>query len=162
MRPVGACLVAVVVIFGPVGCSSDDPGAGSGPGPTADGAADIADGAPADAAIADAALGDAAPPDGGPPDAGPLPDAAIEQCGRIRCDCTFDGIQLFGRVRYVDSFPDIQVRISSFPDLRVREGSFADECGEWEIVNSFPDFTVEIVDAFEDFQIAYSAFPGIP
>lgn len=44
----------------------------------------------------------------------------------------------------------------------MREGSFADECGEWEIVDSFPDFTVEIVDAFEDFEIEYSAFPGIP
>jgi hypothetical protein len=102
-------------------------------------------------------------PDAAPlPDGAPAPDAAVEMCGRIRCDCTFNGITLFGRVQYVTNFADITVRETPFPDLRVREGAFADTCGEWEIVESFPDFTVEIVTSFEDFGIEYSAFPGIP
>ena len=91
-----------------------------------------------------------------------ISDAAVAMCGRIRCDCTFNGVQLFGKVQYVKDLPDIQVRESAFPDLRVREGAFADSCGEWEIVDAFPDFTVEIVTAFEDFEIEYSNFPGIP
>jgi hypothetical protein len=96
------------------------------------------------------------------PDAAPLPDAMVGDCGRIQCDCTFNGIPLFGRVQYVESFPQITVRVTPFPDLRVREGSFADTCGEWEIVDSFPNFTVQIVTSFEDFGIEYSSFPGIP
>jgi hypothetical protein len=159
MRPVAAPLLVVIAAWAAGGCSSEDPDPDSGPGQVADGAPQVSDGAPAEA---DGAVSDAAPPDGGPPDAGPLPDAAIEKCGRIRCDCTFEGIPLFGEVEYVDAFADFQVRVTSFPDLLVREGSFADECGEWEIVDGFADFTVEIVDAFEDFSIEYSAFPGIP
>lgn len=112
-------------------------------------------------AVADAMEGTSA--DAAPlPDAAPAPDAAVEQCGRILCDCTFNGIALFGRVQYVTSFADMTVRETPFPDLNVREGSFADSCGEWEIVTSFPDFTVEIVTSFEDFGIEYSSFPGIP
>ena len=163
MRSVAASLLVVIAAWAAGGCSSDDPDPDSGPGQVPDGAPQGSDGAPADAAAADGAVGDAAPPDGGPPDAGPLPDAAVGQCGAIRCDCTFNGITLFGQVEYVDSFADIQVSISSlFPDLRVREGGFADECGEWEIVDAFADFTVEIVDNFADFEIEYSDFPGIP
>jgi hypothetical protein len=88
----------------------------------------------------------------------------VPNCGRIQCDCTFEGVLLFGRVQYVDenNSPMIRVRESPFPDLLVREGPFPDECGEWEIVDAFPDFTVAIVDAFEDFGIEYSEFPGIP
>lgn len=161
---VGAYLLVMVVFAGAGGCSSDDTEPDAGSGTNADGAVDVADGAPADdaAVIADAAAGDAGLPDGGLPDAGPLPDAAIEMCGRIRCDCTLNGIPLFGEVQYVDNFADFQVSVSPFPDLQVLEGPFADQCGEWDIVDSFPDFTVEIVDAFEDFSIAYSNFPGIP
>ena len=161
---VGACLLVVVAAWTAGGCT-DDPDGPPDAAPVADGAPGAADAARADDAAppADAAAGeDASLADGGPPDAGPLPDAAIEMCGRIRCDCTLNGIPLFGQVEYVDNFADFQVRVESFPDLLVREGNFADECGEWEIVDNFPDFTVELVDAFEDFSIEYSDFPGIP
>jgi hypothetical protein len=143
-----------------VACSSDDTGGGadSDAGGNPDGSAADAtagdDAAPSDGAVADAAV---------LPDAASQPDAAVADCGRIQCDCTFKGIPLFGEVQYVTGgFPDVRVRVTPFPDLRVREGSFADSCGEWEIVDNFPDFTVEIVTSFEDFGIEYSPFPGIP
>jgi hypothetical protein len=94
------------------------------------------------------------------------PDAPLNveplQCGRIKCDCTYKGKKLWGKVEYVTSFPDFKVKVSSFPDLNVQETSFASRCGQWERVTSFGDFKVQIVDTFEDFDIAYSSFPGIP
>lgn len=93
------------------------------------------------------------------------PDTGLDepaQCGRIKCDCTYKGQKLWGKVQYVDTFPDFKVRVSSFPDLNVSETSFPSRCGEWQRVTAFPDFKVQIVDAFEDFAIAYSSFPGIP
>jgi hypothetical protein len=89
-------------------------------------------------------------------------DAGPAQCGRIKCDCTFNGIKLWGKVQYVDYFPDVTVKVSAFPDLNVEEAYFATKCGQWQIVTAFPDFTVQKVTMFEDFDIAYSPFPGIP
>ena len=159
-RAASACLILAAIF---AACSSDDTtgdpgGSDSDAGASPDASAPVADAAGDDAPASDAAVADAAPP----PDSAPPPDAASEDCGRIECDCTFNGIPLFGRVQYVTNFADITVRETPFPDLRVREGSFADSCGEWEIVDSFPDFTVEVVTSFEDFGIEYSAFPGIP
>ena len=80
-------------------------------------------------------------------------------------DCTFKGHKLYGRIQFVDSFPDIKVQIvDSFPDLEVKiVDSFPDKCGEWQIVNSFPDLKVQIVDSFADLKIKYvESFPGIP
>jgi hypothetical protein len=89
-------------------------------------------------------------------------DAGPAQCGRIKCDCTFNGVKLWGKVQYVDFFPDFTVKVSPFPDLNVEETYFATKCGQWQIVTAFPDFTVQKVTMFEDFDIAYSPFPGIP
>jgi hypothetical protein len=147
-------LIAAIFL---VACSSEDT--------TEDAGSRVFDAAAspdARAPLADAMEGDDADAAPLPDAAAPTPDAAVEMCGRIRCDCTFNGIALFGRVQYVTNFADITVSETPFPDLRVREGSFADTCGEWEIVDNFPDFTVEIVTSFEDFGIEYSAFPGIP
>jgi hypothetical protein len=150
-RTVAAHLILAALF---VACSSDDT--------TADGGADSDAAANPDAsAVNDAAASDGAVADAALPDAAPR-DAEVEDCGRIKCDCTFDGIPLFGRVRYVTDFPDITVRETPFPDLRVREGPFADSCGEWEIVENFEDIRVEVVTSLEDFGIEYSDFPGIP
>jgi len=158
-RAAPACLILAVIF---AACSSDDTtgdqGSDSDAGGNSDASGTVADAAGDDAAPSDGAVADAAPL----PDSAPPPDATSQDCGRIECDCTFKGIPLFGRVQYVTSFPDITVRETPFPDLRVREGSFADNCGEWEIVESSPDFRVQIVKAFEDFGIEYSSFPGIP
>lgn len=77
----------------------------------------------------------------------------------------YNGIRLAGRVRAVDSFPDIKVKIvRSFPDLRVKTvDAFADDIGEWEFVEHGEDFTVEFVDSFPDITIQFvDSFPGLP
>lgn len=82
----------------------------------------------------------------------------------VEKDCTFRGKKLYGRVKFVDSFPDIKVKIvQAFPDLKVKKvHAFADSCGEWQIVTSFPDLKVQIVDSFPDITIQYvDAFPGL-
>ena len=78
--------------------------------------------------------------------------------------CTWNGIPLYGKVKVVNSFPDILVEVvNSFPDLKVKKvNSFADSCGEWTFVESFPDFTVKFVNSFPDIKIKYvNSFPGI-
>ncbi len=85
--------------------------------------------------------------------------------GDVSSDCTYNGINLWGDVEVVDSFPDITVQVvSSFPDLNVEYvTSFPDDCGEWQIVDSFPDFTIQYVDSFPDIQIEIvTSFPGLP
>ena len=80
-------------------------------------------------------------------------------------NCTFNGFPLYGKVKIVESFPDIKVQIvDSFPDLKVRlVNSFPDDCGKWQIVESFPDVKVKIVDSFPDLKIKFvESFPGKP
>jgi hypothetical protein len=85
--------------------------------------------------------------------------------GSIGTDCTFRGKKLYGKVKVVDSFPDIRVKaVSSFPDLKVKKvTSFANSCGEWQMVDSFPDVKIQFVDSFPDIEIAWvDSFPGLP
>jgi hypothetical protein len=80
-------------------------------------------------------------------------------------ECKLNGIQLFGKIQFVDSFPDLTVQVvESFPDLKVKiVNSFPDDCGEWQIVDSFPDLKVKIVESFADIKIKFvESFPGIP
>ena len=80
-------------------------------------------------------------------------------------ECSFNGLVLYGKIQFVESFPDITVQIDeSFPDLKVKiVESFPDECGEWQIVNSFPDIKIKIVESFGDIKIKFvESFPGIP
>ena len=80
-------------------------------------------------------------------------------------ECTFNGIQLYGKIQFVESFPDLTVQVvESFPDLKVKiVESFQDDCGEWQIVDSFPDVKVKIVESFADIKIKFvESFPGIP
>ena len=84
--------------------------------------------------------------------------------GNVDSTCSFKGIPLKGKVKVVDSFPDIRVKtVKSFPDLKVKQvKSFADDCGEWQFVDSFPDFKIQYVESFPDFEIAMvDAFPGV-
>lgn len=79
-------------------------------------------------------------------------------------DCMFRGIPLYGKVKVVESNADFKVKIvSSFPDLEVKiVDSFPDKCGEWQFVDSFPDFTIQFVESFPDFTIKYvESFPGV-
>ena len=80
-------------------------------------------------------------------------------------DCSFNGYKLYGKIQFVDSFPDIKVEVvDSFADLEVKiVKSFPDHCGEWQIVDSFPDIKVQIVKSFGDIKIKFvGSFPGIP
>jgi len=41
--------------------------------------------------------------------------------------------------------------------------SFPDQCGEWQEVDSFPDFTIQVVDTFGNIRVEFvDAFPGAP
>jgi hypothetical protein len=80
-------------------------------------------------------------------------------------DCSFNEMKLYGKIQFVESFPDLTVQVvESFPDLKVKiVDSFADTCGEWEIVDSFPDIKIKIVESFADIKIKFvESFPGIP
>ncbi|MGE8668098.1 MAG: hypothetical protein ACN6PM_10245 [Achromobacter mucicolens] len=82
-----------------------------------------------------------------------------------KANCTYKGIPLYGKVKIVSSFPDIEVKVANaFPDLRVQKvSSFPDRCGRWQIVDNFPDFTVRLVDSFGDLSIKWvDHFPGVP
>ena len=78
--------------------------------------------------------------------------------------CEIKGHKLYGKIQFVESFPDITVEVvERFEDLRVEiVENFANECGEWEIVASFPDLKVKIVENFADIKIKFvESYPGI-
>ncbi len=79
-------------------------------------------------------------------------------------DCTWNGYPLYGKVKFVESFPDIKIQVvSSFPDIKVKfVESFPDDCGKWKIVESFPDVKVKIVESFPDVKVQFvESFPGV-
>lgn len=81
----------------------------------------------------------------------------------ISDSCTFKQFQLYGNIKFVESFPDVKIQIvNSFPDLKVKiVDNFPNECGEWKIVESFPDLKVQIVESFPDFTVEFvESFPG--
>ena len=76
----------------------------------------------------------------------------------------YKNIKLCGKVKIVDSFPDIKVKVvDSFPDLKVKVvQSFPNNIGEWQFVEYGEDFRVQFVDSFPDIKIKYvSSFPGV-
>ncbi len=79
-------------------------------------------------------------------------------------DCEYEGIKLYGEVKFVDAFPDIKIKfVESFSDINVQfVESFPNSCGKWKIVDAFPDFTVKVVDAFPDVKVKLvKSFPGM-
>ena len=86
----------------------------------------------------------------------------VEDTDRSKCTCR--DIKLYGKVKMVESFPDLKVKITdSFPDLKVKAvGSLPDDCGEWQFVESFPDFTIKYVESHPDIKIKFvESFPGM-
>ncbi len=84
---------------------------------------------------------------------------------KIASDCTWNGFKLYGKIQFVEHFPDIKIQIvEHFPDLKVKiVEHFPDACGKWQIVEHFPDLKVQIVEHFPDIKIKYvEHFPGIP
>jgi len=74
-------------------------------------------------------------------------------------ECKCKNIPLFGCVKVVNSqHADFRVRVvdSQHADLRVKTVSSSPRsCGEWQFVDSHPDFTVRFVDSHADFTIRY-------
>ncbi len=98
------------------------------------------------------------------PEASLLAELSDVSDKKVSKDCTYKGKVLKGKVKVVSSFPDFKVKIvESFPDLKVKSvSSFPDRCGEWQFVESFPDFTVQFVESFPDFTIKFvESFPGV-
>ncbi|MCK5871198.1 MAG: hypothetical protein KAG26_00105 [Methylococcales bacterium] len=78
--------------------------------------------------------------------------------------CSINGVKLYGKVQFVNSFSDIKIQyVSSFPDMKVKMvKAFPRNCGEWQPVESFPDFKVQIVTSFPNLTIKkVMAFPGM-
>ena len=78
--------------------------------------------------------------------------------------CEWKGHKLYGKVQFVNSFPDIKIKyVTSFPDIKVKfVSSFPDDCGEWQEVTSFPDLKVQVVNSFPDLKVQkVSSFPGM-
>ena len=89
----------------------------------------------------------------------------IQHDDLVDVDCKWNGISLHGKIKFVESFPDIKVQVvESFPDLKVKlVTSFPDDCGEWQIVESFPEIKVQIVESFPDIKVKFvESFPGVP
>ena len=90
----------------------------------------------------------------------PLPDNP-----KITDDCTWNGLKLYGKIKFVESFPDIKIKfVESFPDIKVKfVESFPDKCGQWKVVESFPDLRVQVVESFPDIKVKIvESFPGLP
>jgi len=71
--------------------------------------------------------------------------------------------QLYGKIKYVENFPDVTVKIvENFPDLKVKVvENFADKPGLWKIVQNFPDYKVKVVENFPDIKVKFvENFPG--
>ena len=88
-----------------------------------------------------------------------------QAASKVDSNCRYKGIPLYGKVKVVQYNANLKIKkVSSFPDLNVQVvKSFPDQCGKWQWVTAFPDFTVQFVDAFPDINIKMvNAFPGRP
>ncbi len=100
------------------------------------------------------------------------PDNVNKQCldagtvsdePEITDDCHWKGLPLYGKIKFVESFPDVKIKfVQSFPDIKVKfVTSFLDKCGEWQVVESFPDLKVQVVESFPDIKVKIvESFPG--
>jgi hypothetical protein len=95
----------------------------------------------------------------------PVGQQQLVPYGAVSKDGYFKGIRLAGKVKVVKNFGDIKVQVvKNFPDLKVKKVSnFPNKIGEWQFVDSFPDFTIQFVEAFPDIKVQFvEAFPGLP
>lgn len=82
-------------------------------------------------------------------------------------NCLFKGKKLYGKIQFVEfeNQADVTVQIvNSFPDLKVKfVENFADQCGEWQIVESNASLKVFITQINADIRIQpVENFPGLP
>lgn len=82
----------------------------------------------------------------------------------INGECQFNGINLWGKVQFVEHFPDIKVQfVEHFPDIKVKYVEhFPDRCGLWQVTEHFPDFKIQVVQHFPDIKVkVVDHFPGM-
>jgi hypothetical protein len=87
----------------------------------------------------------------------------IEVCNKAIARGKQNKCQLYGKIKWVTSFPDVKVKVvNSFPDIKVKlVTSFPSSPGKWQIVNSFPDYKVQQVTSFPDYKFKFiTSFPG--
>ncbi|VAW41714.1 hypothetical protein MNBD_GAMMA01-685 [hydrothermal vent metagenome] len=97
-------------------------------------------------------------------DVQPESDSNVTSVASSTPECRKKGINLHGKVQFVDSFPDLTIQyVSSFPEIKVEfVSSFPVNCGQWQKVDSFPDFKVQVVSSFADLKVKkVSSFPGM-
>ncbi|GJQ43689.1 MAG: hypothetical protein JETCAE03_31870 [Ignavibacteriaceae bacterium] len=81
-----------------------------------------------------------------------------------RRTCTYDGKKLYGKVQFVEDFPDITIQVvEDLPDIDVRMvENFPSKCGEWQLVEHFPNLRVKIVEHNADIKVRFvKHFPGL-
>ncbi|EDP95875.1 hypothetical protein U8527_12160 [Kordia algicida OT-1] len=81
-------------------------------------------------------------------------------------DCEFEGKKLYGKIRFVESASNADVKIkivNSFPDIKVKlVENFADDCGEWQVVEYGEDLKVYVAESFADIKVKFvTSFPGM-
>ena len=79
-------------------------------------------------------------------------------------NCTFHGIPLKGKVKIVTSFADFNVKeVENYQDISIKVvDNYPDDCGEWQFVDSYPDFTIKFVESYPDVTIKFvNNYPGI-
>jgi hypothetical protein len=82
----------------------------------------------------------------------------------VKGDCTFEGMNLWGKIQFVDHFPDIKIQfVDHFPDIKVKYvDHFPDRCGLWQVVEHFPDIKIQVVEHFPDIKVqVVDHFPGV-
>lgn len=87
----------------------------------------------------------------------PLPSAASSAQTSVGWSgCSFNGVPMFGRVKFVSVGAQFKIRlIGNKAALKVKGVTrSAKSCGEWQFVSAAPAFTVEIVRTGEDFTVS--------
>lgn len=98
-----------------------------------------------------------------PPDAPERFATELRACSEATAAERPSKCRLYGKIQWVDAFPDVKVQIvDAFPDIKVKfVDAFPDRPGTWQVVDAFPDFKVQKVSAFPDYKIQIvDAFPG--
>lgn len=69
--------------------------------------------------------------------------------------CEFKGKNLYGKVQFVTSHPDIKIQyVDAYADINVQMvTSGATTCGKWQEVSSSPDLKIQIVNSFPDLKV---------
>lgn len=82
----------------------------------------------------------------------------------IAGSCYYKGIKLWGKVKFVTSYPDFKIQyVESYPDIKVKfVKTYPDKCGLWQITDTYPDFKVQVVNSYPDIKIkVVETYPGV-